>query len=122
MQLPEPRNPQGAVTDEWLTKMQGREQLLERLFGMFTKTEADRLGQVHEAMEAGDLENARYLIHSIKGAAATMGAERLRQAAQSMENAIKQGEDVLAMGLLGAVDQEMADACARMRMYLDQGA
>ena len=49
---------------------------------------------VRDALEAGDLSAAEREVHSLKGAAAALGAVALSEAASDVEAALKAGTDV----------------------------
>ncbi len=70
----------------WLERMRSaKPRLLRELFTMFLADEPKRLAALAEAVALGDMEQARYHAHSLKGAAATMGMERLRDACKAFE-------------------------------------
>ena len=81
------------INADWLARMRGtRPDFLKTLFEVFLADEPQRLAALGEAVAKADLEQVRYLAHSIKGAAATLGMERLRDAAREMELAAKDGQ------------------------------
>jgi len=67
-------------------------EFLRSLFEMFLTEEPKRIGRLAAAVSSCDLEQVRYQAHSLKGAAATMGMERLRDACRELEFAAKAGE------------------------------
>ena len=67
-------------------------EFLARLFEVFLADEPRRMATLGDAVCRGDLELVRYLAHSIKGAAATLGMERLRDAARELEHAAREGQ------------------------------
>lgn len=78
------------INAEWLARMRStKPQLLRSLFGMFLDDEPARLATLAEAVAKGDLKLTRYHAHSLKGAAATMGMEPLRDACRELEFAAK---------------------------------
>lgn len=78
------------INAEWLARMRTtKPQLLRALFGMFLDDEPARLATLTEAVSKGDLKLTRYHAHSLKGAAATMGMEPLRDACRELEFAAK---------------------------------
>jgi len=78
------------INAEWLARMRSsKPELLCTLFGMFLADEPKRLADLAEAIAKGDAELARYHAHSLKGAAAVMGMEPLRDACRALEFAAK---------------------------------
>jgi len=67
-------------------------EFLARLFEVFLEDEPKRMTTLGDAVCRGDRELVRYLAHSIKGAAATLGMERLRDAARELEHAARDGQ------------------------------
>jgi len=81
------------INDAWLTRMRStKPEFLARLFEVFLEDEPRRITALGDAVCRGDLELVRYLAHSIKGAAATLGMERLCDAARELEHAAKDGQ------------------------------
>lgn len=79
------------INAEWLARMRStKPELLCTLFGMFLADEPKRLADLAEAIAKGDFELARYHAHSLKGAAAVMGMEPLRDACRALEFATKE--------------------------------
>ena len=60
-----------------------------RLLAQFIAHHGDGLGAVLERLEAGDREGARLQVHSLKGAAGSVGAVRVQQAAAALEASLK---------------------------------
>lgn len=56
-----------------------------RLLHQFVDAHADDMAQLPGALVGGNVETARRLAHTLKGAAATLGADRLAAAAGSLE-------------------------------------
>jgi HPt (histidine-containing phosphotransfer) domain-containing protein len=81
------------INEEWLARMRTtKPEFLARLFTVFLEDEPKRITTLGDAVRRGDLEMVRYLAHSIKGAAATLGMEPLRDAARELEHAARDGE------------------------------
>lgn len=126
------QNPQGTPPDtdtppvinaEWLSRMREKKpEFLRRLFGVFLEEEPKRLAQLAQAVAAGDMEQTRYLAHSLKGAAATMGLERLRDASRELEFAAKEGDDGRLSAGVPVVEHEFNAALAFMRAEIAAGS
>ncbi|RQW83860.1 MAG: response regulator [Geobacter sp.] len=71
--------------DGLLSRLDGREELLERFVGMFLKGVTDRWQQLSRSVADRDDESLRVHAHSIKGMAANIGAERVRELAARFE-------------------------------------
>jgi PAS domain S-box-containing protein len=65
-------------------------QYFRLLSQMMDRHEADP-ARIAEQLAAGDLAGVRHTAHALKGVAAMLGAERVRVAAQGVENAARQG-------------------------------
>jgi CheY-like chemotaxis protein/HPt (histidine-containing phosphotransfer) domain-containing protein len=62
--------------------------LFETILHSFLTHNADAEGHIRAALDIQDYATAERLAHSLKGVAATIGAEKLRRAAEQIENAI----------------------------------
>jgi signal transduction histidine kinase/DNA-binding response OmpR family regulator len=67
----------------WVTG--GRVDMVRRLVGVFLSNMPGRMKELQEAVSTADHEEARRLAHSIKGAAASIGAKRLSKMAFDLE-------------------------------------
>lgn len=65
----------------------------QRLLGKFVETHQSDMAAVRERLAAADCAEARRLAHSLKGAAATLGARDLAASALELEQALKQQLD-----------------------------
>ena len=73
----------------WVTG--SRVDMLQRLINVFLGSMPDRMRELGEALSSADSPEGRRLAHSIKGAAASVGARRFSQAAVVMEQRVRQG-------------------------------
>ena len=92
-----------------LAVMLGRGDRFLNLFKRFVQAQPAQLQLLATRLEQGDHEGARHIVHSLKGAAANLGAEHLAQAAGHIEarlrglakagpvGALVSGSDVLAL-------------------------
>jgi len=104
-----------AINAEWLAHMlEAKPDFLKRLFEVFMNEEPVRLAALVAAVAMSDLEQVRYLAHSLKGAAATMGMERLRDACRELEFAAKDSDMAAISTRLLPVTQEMESVFALM--------
>lgn len=86
----------------------GDEELLVELLSLFRDSSVADLGRLRQAVEAGSSEGVVRAAHSIKGAAASLGFENIRQLALDMETA----------GRAGSVEQARSDL-SRMAALLE---
>lgn len=93
-----------------LEQTAGDEELLEELLTLFKDSSTDDYKMLCQAAESGDAKGVVAAAHSLKGAAASLGLEAIRQLALEMESAAREGSvDCARMkkeemgGLLSAV-------------------
>ncbi len=132
----------GLDVEVGLRSVGGRVASLRRLLGRFAETHAGECARIEAALAAGQAQEARRLAHSLKGAAAALGAETVRAAAAELEAGIREAlaADVLAARLAGLrarldplvaeIHLALAPSCtlapdgavdrARVRFILDQ--
>jgi len=90
----------------WVTG--GKVDMLERIVGVFQSNMPDRMKELEEALIAGNPEEVRRLAHSLKGAAASIGAKRLSKLALDMEMRAKQGGEPGPASLYEGLNREFA--------------
>ena len=73
----------------WVTG--GKVDVLRRLIGVFLSNIPSRMAELQEALSSADKEEIRRLAHSIKGAAASVGAKRFSKIAFDMELCAQHG-------------------------------
>jgi CheY-like chemotaxis protein/HPt (histidine-containing phosphotransfer) domain-containing protein len=93
--------------NELLERLGGREELLGRFIGMFTKNVIGYLELLKSAIDLGDGEQIRIQAHTIKGAAANIAAHRIRESAAAMESFAREGNIGDAAGLLATLTSEL---------------
>lgn len=108
------------LNPDWLARMREKKpEFLRALFDNFLAEEPKRLAAMQAAVAAGDLEMTRYLAHSLKGAAAALGMEPLRDACRELEFAARDGQ--LPAELIAAIGTRLEDVFAAMRQTLPGG-
>jgi CheY-like chemotaxis protein/HPt (histidine-containing phosphotransfer) domain-containing protein len=70
------------------------------------------------ALESGRLEDVRFGAHNIKGCAGTVGAQRLREAAELLEHAGRDGDASAAASLLAELEGLSSEALEALAKYL----
>jgi HPt (histidine-containing phosphotransfer) domain-containing protein len=106
------------VNSKFLESMAGKQPFLKRMFTVFISQEPKRLEDIRNALESHDVERLRHLAHALKGGAATMGVERVRDCCLMLENASKSQDINAAHTHLTCLEQEMRKAYAFMFDYL----
>ncbi len=72
-----------------LDRMDGDLDLLDRMIQLFIDTESETLFKIQNLINQGELAKASFLLHRLKGAAANIGAVKLFEAAEALENELK---------------------------------
>lgn len=98
--------------------MAGKQPFLKRMFTVFISQEPKRIQEIKDALESQDVERLRHLAHALKGGAATMGVERVRDCCLLLEKASKAQDLEAANTHLDALEKEMRNAYAFMFSYL----
>jgi two-component system sensor histidine kinase/response regulator len=98
-----------AVALRWLG---GDRRLLRELVGIFMDDSPKRLEALRAAVRAVDGQQVEQIAHSLKGTASILGAGRLRDAAQALEDAAHDGQATHGGGLVGQVAREVEQVIA----------
>ena len=107
------------INVEWLTHMREQKpEFLRRLFDVFLAEEPKRLAALVQAVFEQDVEKTRFLAHALKGGAATLGLERLRDASKALEYAARDNDQAAMAALLVPVTREMELVFLSMRTAL----
>ncbi|HEX6736059.1 MAG TPA: PAS domain-containing protein, partial [Azonexus sp.] len=80
-----------------LHAVRGRMGSYKRLLGKFIANHGGDFAAIHHCLASGDVEEARRLAHSLKGAAGTLGAVATQVAAAAVETAIRDRQAVAAI-------------------------
>ena len=111
-------NEHEVIDSKFLESMAGKQPFLKRMFTVFISQEPKRIQDIKDALESRDVERLRHLAHALKGGAATMGVERVRDCCLNLENASKEQDLDAASTHLDALEKEMRSAYAFMFNYL----
>lgn len=103
-----------------LDKARGNKDFLARLFNAFVSDQPKSLAAVEEALLGNDLERLGFLAHSLKGAAATMGAGELRAACLALEKSSKAGDETQANQDYLTIKQAMNAVVEAMKSHLKE--
>jgi HPt (histidine-containing phosphotransfer) domain-containing protein len=103
----------GIDTQSALKRTGGNRQRYMSLLRRFADSQVGAVGEIRAALKAQDSATARRIAHSVKGAAANLGANALATAAGSAEVAIKTQSDVEPA--LGEVERTLFAAVAAIQ-------
>jgi two-component system sensor histidine kinase/response regulator len=90
----------GLAPELGLQAVRGRMTSYRRLLGKFIASHGGDFATIRQCLAAGQADEARRLAHSLKGAAATLGASAVHHAAAALENALRTGSDAAAVDTL----------------------
>ncbi|MCA9323439.1 MAG: Hpt domain-containing protein [Planctomycetes bacterium] len=102
--------------DEARNRLAGNEQLLREMITMFIEDAPPRLAKLAAADDASE---ARREAHSIKGHAATVGADDVILMAGQVEAAVQHEGCSALPSLLPALERTLDETLAALRRYLD---
>ncbi len=94
-----------------LEQTAGDEELLEELLTLFQDSSTSDLELLRQAVAAGDAAGIVRAAHSLKGAAASLGIEGVRQVAAEMETDARQNSITIAQEKLSI----MADLLGQLK-------
>ncbi len=84
------------------------EELLQELVDIFKESSASDLAAIKKSIEKGDAAMARAHAHSIKGAAASLGIEGIRELSEVMEQDCREGSLTVAVEVLPKLETLLA--------------
>jgi len=96
---------------EAMARLEVDPELFLTVLGLFRQSLPEYRRSIGALLAAGEFEEARRQVHSLKGEAATTGAVRLSGAALALEGALKSGDSENFVSLLEGVDRSI-DAAA----------
>ncbi len=105
---------EGIDTKVGLSRAVGNRRLYADLLNDFSDTNATLAEDVRSAAEAGDLERARFLVHSLKSTAGNIGAEALYAEAAELEAQLVAWQERLAK-LLGTFQGNLDGVVSAIR-------
>lgn len=112
---PEPRKFDRAAL---LERLGGDETILTEIVRVFLEDAPGQFQAMQEAAASGDAVVLRRLAHTMKGAAGTVGAARLQQAALVLEQAVVAGDMALAPNLIASLGEHLSGAEREMSSWL----
>jgi CheY-like chemotaxis protein len=98
-----------------LARLMKDEELAKVVIAQFLKSVPQQIESLRRSLEAADVAALRLVAHSVKGASANVGGERLRQATWELEQAAQAGDLPAAERHLAAVQVQFERLQAAMR-------
>lgn len=81
------------------------EELLQELIEIFKESSASDLASLQQSIEKGDAVMARSHSHSIKGAAASLGMDGIRELTELIESDCREGSLTVAVEVLPQLEK-----------------
>ena len=102
-----------------LKRINGKRDLYERLAGVFRTESQTHLEGFQQGVQKGDMSVAGINLHSLKGAAGTMGAEILQQLVSGIEEDLKSMSvdritEVMYVGWIEAIENSLCDVVSAL--------
>jgi HPt (histidine-containing phosphotransfer) domain-containing protein len=98
-----------------LDRVGGDDSLLQELLSMLFEQIENGLPTLSRALEQGNAHDLERTAHSLKGAAASLGADRFRQCAYEIEQMGRSGDLARAAGALSRLQEEANSLRAEAR-------
>ena len=100
-------------------RLKENRELYRTLLEMFIETTPAVISELHRSIEAGDSEKTHFLAHKLKGTAATLGADLLKESATILDNACRQPDHNDKMAeLLSDLDNKFAALQTEINIFL----
>jgi CheY-like chemotaxis protein len=101
--------------DGALSRLGGREALLEKIVESFVSDAPIMISSLEEAIKTHNLEAAQLHAHSLKGSSANIGAVALAEISKLLEQAAKEGNIVRIKEKIGECEQILGDTLMVLR-------
>jgi len=89
----------------------GGDRLLSQMIRLFLESTPERVRQITEGLEKGEIELVERGSHSLKSSAANLGAERLRELSAEVEDLAHRGELLGVEALVAPLVEAHRKAC-----------
>jgi len=96
-----------ADIDAGLKRLRGNERLLINLLKNFADDYKGVTDRIRSMLFSGDRDQARQVIHTIKGLAGNLSATALHEAVIELETAVKEKSDIMPDDMLGRTEQAL---------------
>jgi CheY-like chemotaxis protein/HPt (histidine-containing phosphotransfer) domain-containing protein len=108
----------GLDVESGLDRLRGQLAAYEDLLRRFCEDQADAVQRTGAALRDGRLEDARRALHTLRGLAATIGADALAQASGSAEQALSDLPAASVLACLGPLERMLATLIEQLRAAL----
>lgn len=95
-----------------MRRLDGNVELLHRLLMTLVETHGDTVRRLSDALDAGRLDDATRLAHTLNGVGGNLAADALQRTAASVEQAARVGDVVRAVHRVPALDQALQQVIA----------
>jgi CheY-like chemotaxis protein len=86
---------------------QADNELRRKLINKFVKTNSGKFGEINSAVKAGDIKLAHRMAHTLKSNAGQLEKTLLRQAAEEVEDSLKDGENLVTRRQMEILEKEL---------------
>lgn len=114
------RGREALIKEAALRNLDGNEQLLGELYEIFARNAPERLAELKRGFETGDMETATRASHSLKGNAATIGANTTHEAAGKINDLLKAEEFDGAESLLPELSRALDEVLSILKDEMDK--
>jgi PAS domain S-box-containing protein len=90
-----------------LQRLGGNEKLYRKILLKFREGHTESVEQIYQALDAGDIETAHRIAHTMKGLAGNLGADELQSAAEKVDREFKAEDLESVKGLLPAMENAL---------------
>lgn len=102
-----------------LTRVQGHRKIALKIAGVFIKDAPARLDDLRKSLAQSDVKNIQITAHTLKGMAANLSGEAVRQIASEMEEASKTGEIQLIETRVLELEKAMSELDLEIRKWME---
>jgi PAS domain S-box-containing protein len=100
-----------------LERCAGDQQLLREILTYFYQSYEQALPAMRAALEQGDRDQAQFLVHSLKGAAGSIAAQKIHLAASQLEKLLRSGTPGPLDGYLHDLSEALTPLLAALRAW-----
>jgi CheY-like chemotaxis protein len=97
----------GIEMESALQRLGGNEKLYRKILLKFREGHTGSVEQIYQALDAGDIETAHRIAHTMKGLAGNLGADALQSAAENVDREFKAADLESVKALLPAMETEL---------------
>jgi HPt (histidine-containing phosphotransfer) domain-containing protein len=108
--------------EEFSDRVMGNEVLARRILRGFVDDMPNQLALLAHALEEGDATQARLTAHSIKGAAASVSGNEMREVSRKLEQQAREGDLEAASAALTELSETFGRAKAAMQSFCEDDA